>query len=48
MSVEFIDLMISKGCSLGCYFQYVPMGRDPDVSLMSTLEQRNALTNKGK
>lgn len=46
MSDEFIDLMISKGCSFGWYFQYVPIGRNPDVSLMSTPEQRNALRIK--
>ncbi|MGB9858268.1 MAG: radical SAM protein [Dictyoglomaceae bacterium] len=43
MSYEFIDLMISKGCSFGWYFQYVPIGRNPDVNLMPTPEQRNAL-----
>ncbi|MBP7702871.1 MAG: radical SAM protein [Candidatus Hydrothermae bacterium] len=43
MSDEFIDLMIEKGCSFGWYFQYVPIGRNPDVSLMATPEQRNKL-----
>lgn len=43
MSDEFIDLMIEKGCSFGWYFQYVPIGGKPDVSLMSTPEQRNNL-----
>jgi len=43
MSDEFIDLMISKGCSFGWFFQYVPIGRKPDVSMMSTPEQRNKL-----
>jgi MoaA/NifB/PqqE/SkfB family radical SAM enzyme len=46
MSDEFIDFMISKGCAFGWYFQYVPIGRNPDVSLMSTPEQRNALRLK--
>ncbi|OQA43469.1 MAG: Cyclic pyranopterin monophosphate synthase [Parcubacteria group bacterium ADurb.Bin305] len=46
MSDEFIDLMIEKGCSFGWFFQYVPIGRKPDVSLMATPEQRNKLRAK--
>lgn len=42
-SHEFIDFYIQKGCSLGWYFQYIPIGRKPDVNLMSTPEQRNNL-----
>jgi hypothetical protein len=42
-SDAFIDLMIEKGCAFGWFFQYVPIGRKPDVKLMSTPEQRNAL-----
>lgn len=43
MSDEFIDFYIKKGCRFGWYFQYVPIGRKPDTSLMSTPEQRNKL-----
>ncbi len=43
MSDEFIDLMIQKGCSIGWFFQYTPVGRNPDTNLMSTPEQRNKL-----
>ena len=43
MSDKFIDLMIEKGCSFGWFFQYVPIGKKPDVSLMATPEQRNKL-----
>ncbi|MFA5993053.1 MAG: radical SAM protein [Candidatus Pacearchaeota archaeon] len=46
MSDEFFDLMIAKGASFGWFFQYIPIGRKPDVSLMSTPEQRNKLRLK--
>jgi MoaA/NifB/PqqE/SkfB family radical SAM enzyme len=29
-----------KGCTFGWYFTYIPIGRNPDVSLMQTPEQR--------
>ncbi|NVM55699.1 MAG: radical SAM protein [Candidatus Helarchaeota archaeon] len=41
ISDEFIDLMILKGCTFGLYFQYIPIGRNPDINLMCTPEQRN-------
>lgn len=46
MSDEFIDLMIDKGCAIGWFFQYVPIGRKPDVSLMATPEQRFRLRRR--
>ena len=39
-SSEFIDLMVEKGCLFGWYFIYIPIGREPDTSLMPTPEQR--------
>jgi MoaA/NifB/PqqE/SkfB family radical SAM enzyme len=39
-SDELIDFMIEKGCILGWYFMYVPIGREPDLELMQTPEQR--------
>lgn len=39
-SNEFIDSMIEKGCILGWYFMYVPIGREPNFDLMPTPEQR--------
>jgi MoaA/NifB/PqqE/SkfB family radical SAM enzyme len=45
-SDKFIDLMIEKGCSFGWLFQYVPIGKSPDVSLMSSPEQRNELRDR--
>lgn len=37
---EFIQDMVEKGVSFGWYFQYIPTGRDPDVSLMATPAER--------
>jgi len=37
---EFIQDMVEKGVSFGWYFQYIPTGRDPDVSLMATPGER--------
>ena len=39
-SDEFIDFMVEKGCVLGWYFMYVPIGRKPDLNIMLTPEQR--------
>jgi len=40
-SEELIKLLsIEKGCSFGWYFTYIPIGRNPDVTLMQTPEQR--------
>ena len=39
-SDRFIDFMIEKGCLIGWYFMYVPIGREPDLELMPTPEQR--------
>jgi MoaA/NifB/PqqE/SkfB family radical SAM enzyme len=40
-SDAFIDFLVEKGCILLWNFYYVPIGRDPDLSLMATPEQRN-------
>jgi MoaA/NifB/PqqE/SkfB family radical SAM enzyme len=40
---EFIDLMVDKGCYLGWYFQYLPIGKEPDLEMMPTPQQRNRL-----
>jgi MoaA/NifB/PqqE/SkfB family radical SAM enzyme len=39
-SNELIDFMIEKGCTLGWYFTYIPIGREPNLDLMQTPEQR--------
>lgn len=38
---EFIDNLIAKGALLGWNFLYMPIGREPDLSLMPTPEDRN-------
>jgi len=45
-SDEFIDYYIDKGCLFGWYFQYVPIGRNPDVRIMATPEQRDMLRRR--
>lgn len=37
---KFIQDMVEKGVSFGWYFQYIPTGKDPDVSLMTTPRER--------
>ncbi|MEW6049384.1 MAG: radical SAM protein, partial [Bacillota bacterium] len=39
----FIDWLIEKGAFFGWSFHYIPVGRDPDVELMVTPEQREYL-----
>jgi len=39
-SDAFVDHMIDKGAKIGWYFQYVPVGREPDTSLMLSAQQR--------
>ncbi len=41
VSDEFIDLFIEKGAFIGWYFNYVPIGREPNLELMPTPEQRD-------
>lgn len=41
VSDEFIDLFVDKGCFIGWYFNYVPIGREPNLDLMPTPEQRD-------
>ena len=40
VSDEFIDFYVERGCMVGWYFSYMPVGRDPNLSLMPTPEQR--------
>lgn len=41
VSDEFIDFFLKKGCFIVWYFNYMPVGRSPDLDLMSTPEQRS-------
>lgn len=39
-SGEYMDHLIEKGCGYGWYFQYIPIGREPDFDLVPTAAQR--------
>ncbi len=43
---EFIDFMIEKGAIYGWCFHYVPIGKDPNLELMLTPEQRKMMANR--
>jgi MoaA/NifB/PqqE/SkfB family radical SAM enzyme len=45
-SDEFIDYYIAQGALFSWMFQYLPVGKDPDITLMSTPEQREKLRAK--
>jgi MoaA/NifB/PqqE/SkfB family radical SAM enzyme len=45
-SDAFIDFLVEKGCILIWNFHYVPIGREPDLSLMATPEQRNRMRER--
>jgi len=45
-SEEFIDHMIEKGALYGWSFHYIPIGSNPDFSLMITPEQRSNLIER--
>lgn len=47
-SDEFVDFYINQGCTFGWYFQYIPIGLKPDISLMATPEQRQYLRKRIK
>jgi MoaA/NifB/PqqE/SkfB family radical SAM enzyme len=42
-SDEFLDYYLDKGVLFGWMFQYLPVGKDPDLSLMCTPAQRERL-----
>ncbi len=43
---EFIDHIIEKGAIYGWSFHYIPIGRDPNLDMMITPEQRAMLSDK--
>lgn len=45
-SDEFIDTLIDLGCMYAWYFMYVPVGRDPDLSLVVTPARRDVIARK--
>jgi MoaA/NifB/PqqE/SkfB family radical SAM enzyme len=42
-SEEWVDFLVEKGALYGWLFLYMPVGDDPDVSLMPTPQQRDQL-----
>ena len=47
VSDEFYDMLLENGCLVGWQFLYLPVGNDPDASLMPTAEQRELLRVRG-
>jgi len=47
-SDKFVDFLLEQGCYFGWYFQYIPVGKNPDINLMPTPEQRVYLFNRVK
>lgn len=45
-SEEFVDMLVDKGAVFGWYFTYIPVGKDVDVDLMATPEQRAYMYEK--
>jgi len=41
VSDEFVDPLIAKGAVLSWHFLYMPVGRDPDPTMMLTPQERN-------
>ena len=46
MGDRFIETMIERGCLYGWYFQYIPIGRSPNLELMVTPEQREFMRKR--
>ena len=45
-SEEFVDMLVDKGAVFAWYFTYIPVGKDVDVDLMATPEQRAYMYEK--
>lgn len=45
-SEEFADVLVKKGVYVVWYFQYIPIGRKPDLSLMLTPEERDEVRRR--
>lgn len=46
VSDEFIDHWIEHGCTIGWYFLYTPVGRQPNWQIVPTPEQRDMLRER--
>jgi MoaA/NifB/PqqE/SkfB family radical SAM enzyme len=47
ISDEFNDMLVAAGALFGWHFLYLPLGADPDLSLMPSAEQRDRLRREG-
>jgi len=47
ISDEFNDMLVAKGVFFGWHFLYMPVGRNPDLDLMPTPQQRERLRVEG-
>lgn len=45
-SDAYMDMLLAKGCFALWLFSYVPVGRNPDLSLMPTPEQRDLMRRR--
>jgi MoaA/NifB/PqqE/SkfB family radical SAM enzyme len=45
-SDSYIDMLVAKGCFALWLFSYVPIGRNPDLALMPTPEQRDLMRRR--
>jgi MoaA/NifB/PqqE/SkfB family radical SAM enzyme len=45
-SDAFVDMLVEKGVFLIWYFQYIPIGRKPDMSLMLAPQQRDIVRRR--
>ena len=45
-SDEYVDHMVDKGCLFGWYFTYMPIGKDADMNLLATAEQREYMYHR--
>ncbi|MEW6109169.1 MAG: radical SAM protein [Nitrospirota bacterium] len=46
VSDEFVDHWIENGCTVGWYFLYTPVGREPNWDMVPTPEQRDMLRER--
>lgn len=46
LSDDFFEMMLVKGCYIAWFFQFLPVGKDPDLERMATPRQRHDLWKK--
>lgn len=45
-SDEFFEMLLKKGCFVSWFFQFLPVGKDPNLELMATAQQRDSLRQR--